>query len=120
MLSRVVDLGRKAAGSRPDVTLAVATEDQRIADHCEEIGVDCVMTPDNCATGSDRVLEAVRTMGGGFDFIISLQGDAPFTPPEALQQMIDAYDDQTQVITPVIVCVGTSWTGCGSGKNHAF
>src|SRR5688500_13487642 len=78
MLERVVEVGRKAAQSRADIHLLVATEDKRIADHCRAIGVDCVMTSDDCATGSDRVLEAAQKAGGGFDILFSLQGDAPF------------------------------------------
>lgn len=104
MLSRVVNIGRTAADAAGDVTLAVATEDQRIADHCAEIGVECVMTSDKCPTGSDRVLEAAETLGGNFDFVLGLQGDAPFTPIEAPQEMIAAFkaDPSREVITPVV------------------
>ncbi len=82
----------------------VATEDKRIADHCAGIGVDCVMTSDDCATGSDRVLEAVQSTGQDYDFVIGLQGDAPFTPPDAIAHMIRAFaqDQDADVITPVI------------------
>tara|TARA_B100000508_G_scaffold134382_1_gene125065 strand:- start:3 stop:806 length:804 start_codon:yes stop_codon:yes gene_type:complete len=105
MLSRVVNVARtaiKQLGS--DVTLSVATEDQRIADHANEIGVQCVMTSDNCATGSDRVLEAIDTLGGDIDFVLGLQGDAPFTPPEAPLKMIKAFQENQnlEVITPII------------------
>lgn len=105
MLSRVVNVARTAIeqlGS--DVTLTVATEDQRIADHANEIGVQCVMTSDNCATGSDRVLEAIDTLGGDIDFVLGLQGDAPFTPPEAPVKMIKAFQENQnlEVITPII------------------
>lgn len=105
MLSRVVTLARKAIENIDcEVTLAVATEDERILKHAEELGVHCVMTSDNCATGSDRVLEALKKIAPHTDFVIGLQGDAPFTPPEALVQMVDAYknDSRIQVVTPVI------------------
>jgi len=105
MLSRVVNVARtaiKQLGS--DVTLSVATEDQRIVDHASEIGVQCVLTSDNCATGSDRVLEAIDTLGGDIDFVLGLQGDAPFTPPEAPLKMIKAFQENQslEVITPII------------------
>lgn len=104
MLSRVVDVARTAMEKLDDVTLAVATEDQRIADHAEEIGVQGIMTSDNCATGSDRVLEALDKLGEGFDFVLGLQGDAPFTPPEAPIKMIEAFqnDNSIEVVTPII------------------
>ncbi|MCB1557030.1 MAG: 3-deoxy-manno-octulosonate cytidylyltransferase [Alphaproteobacteria bacterium] len=104
MLSRVVEIVRAAAAGRGDVSLMVATEDARIADHCAAIGVDCIMTSDRCRTGSDRVLEAAETADGGFDFLMSLQGDAPFTPPTAMAMMLDAVADNPEiaVVTPVI------------------
>ena len=104
MLSRVVNIGRKAAEQAGGTRLAVATEDARIADHCREIGVECVMTSDDCATGSDRVLEAAQKIGGDFDFVLGLQGDAPFTPLAAPAAMIAAFQDNPalEVVTPVV------------------
>ncbi len=104
MLQRVVELGRAAAEGHEHITLAVATEDQRIADHCADIGVSCYMTSPECPTGSDRVLEAAKMAGGSFDYILSLQGDAPFTPPEAISKMLKAveHDADIEVITPVV------------------
>ena len=104
MLSRVVEIGRAAAKAHPGTALMIATDDDRIAAHAKEIGADCVMTSENCATGSDRVLEAAQKAGGGFNFIISLQGDAPFTPVSALSRMMTAFQDNpdSEVLTPVV------------------
>lgn len=83
MLSRVVDLARRAVvlSGAADVAVFVATEDKRIAAHAEEIGVPCIMTPDTCATGSDRVLAALRQLDHWPDFIINLQGMCPSRHP---------------------------------------
>lgn len=104
MLSRVVDVARTAAAQHAHTTVMVATEDQRIADHCAQIGVDCVMTPADCPTGSDRVLAAARASGENFDILMSLQGDAPFTPPAAIAAMLAACaaDPAPDVVTPVV------------------
>jgi 3-deoxy-manno-octulosonate cytidylyltransferase (CMP-KDO synthetase) len=104
MLSRVVNVAREASANLKNVTLAVATEDSRIEDHCKEIGVQCVMTSDACKTGSDRVLEAAQHLGGDFDFVVGLQGDAPFTPVEAPYKMIQAFisDPTVEVVTPIV------------------
>jgi len=104
MLSRVVDIGRRAADSLAHAVLAVATDDSRIADHCREIGVQAVMTPDTCATGSDRVLAAANTMGDAFDIVVGLQGDAPFTPIDAPVRIVEALrdDPSADVATPVV------------------
>ena len=109
MLSRVVALARTAMEQIDgDITLAVATEDQRIADHAAELGVKGIMTSDACKTGSDLVLEAVNILenesGDKIDFVLGLQGDAPFTPIEAISKMIIAFQANTDinVITPII------------------
>lgn len=103
MLSRVVDIAKRAQETLPDITVAVATEDERIFNHAQELGVHAIMTSDDCRTGSDRVLEASKKLGS-FDFILGLQGDAPFTPPEALIKMIEAFqgNPKIEVVTPVI------------------
>ncbi len=104
MLSRVAAIASEAANRLKNITMAVATEDERIAEHCRQIGVDCVMTSDNCKTGSDRVLEAAQHLGGDFDFVLGLQGDAPFTPVEAPLKMIETFmgDPSVEVVTPVV------------------
>lgn len=104
MLQRVVEIGQHAANTHDNVTLAVATEDQRIAGHCAEIGVPCYITSADCATGSDRVLEASEQAGGNFDFILGLQGDAPFTPPQAIERMLLAVEStpSIEVVTPIV------------------
>lgn len=104
MLQRVVEIGWRAADTRDGIALMVATDDQRITAHCADLGVDCVITSPNCATGSDRVLEAIHHNGGHFDVVISLQGDAPFTPVAALTGLMDAFENNNdyEVVTPVI------------------
>ena len=108
MLSRVVEIGKSAANQHKDTILCVATDDERIADHCSEIKVPYYMTSPSCPTGSDRVLEAARLAeddhGTEFDFIFSLQGDAPFTPIDAIDQMLAKAneDPSAEVITPVV------------------
>ena len=103
MLQRVVEVGRKASDTNPDIDLYVATEDTRIEEHCREIGVPCIMTSADCPTGSDRLLEAVQKTGKTYDFVIGLQGDAPCTPADAIAKMISRLEtEQADVVTPVI------------------
>ncbi|MCB1721397.1 MAG: 3-deoxy-manno-octulosonate cytidylyltransferase [Alphaproteobacteria bacterium] len=103
MLSRVVAVARDDVLDGYDIDVMVSTEDERIADHAAGIGVECVMTPESCATGSDRVLAAVKASGRTYDFILNLQGDAPFTPPALLKGLIDLAkaNPDAPVVTPV-------------------
>lgn len=110
MLSRVVDLARDVAHDAKergvDISYFVTTEDARIADHADEIGAPCVVTGD-CETGSDRVLAAlkVREKNGEPmpDFVLNLQGDAPFTPKSVVEGIIQTFEktSEAEVVTPV-------------------
>lgn len=103
MLELVVAVAVKAIEDFDDVLIMVATEDKRIADVAEKIGVKCVMTSKEAPTGSDRVLEAVQKLKTPLDFVINLQGDAPFTPPEIITKMIREFkrNPEAEVLTPV-------------------
>ena len=109
MLSRVVAVARKAAKGHDGIRIAVATEDERIQRHCEDdVGVTCIMTSDNCRTGSDRIKEAAEALSPAPDFVINIQGDVPFTPPLVVKAMISAYktSPDAQVISP---CHQLTW-----------
>jgi len=103
MLSRVVDIARIVAENVPDVSYFVTSDDKRIADHAAEIGAPCIMTQPDCATGSDRVLAALRQLDEWPGFILNLQGDAPFTPVSVVEAVIQAFktNSAAEVVTPV-------------------
>lgn len=102
MLQRVVRLSQAAAKELQDVSVLVATDDDRITQHCNEIGVDSVMTPPESPSGTDRVAEAVCQMKDKPDFILNMQGDAPLTPPDFLRAMIESFvASPCDCITPV-------------------
>lgn len=102
MLQRVVRLSLAAAAGLNEVSVVVATDDERIRQHCQSIGVNAVMTSKEALTGTDRVAEAVRQMPSPPDFILNMQGDAPLTPPEFLRAMITAFAaSPCDAVTPV-------------------
>ena len=101
MLQRVVELAQKAIDGRDNIDILVATEDERIANHAAEIGVAYVVTSDECRTGSDRALEAINQLETKPDFVLNLQGDAPFTPLSAINAILDSFNEKTEVVTPI-------------------
>ena len=102
MLQRVVRLSLAAAEGLKNVSVIVATDDERIVQHCHEIGIASIMTPAEAPSGTDRVAEAVRQMTNKPDFILNMQGDAPLTPPDFLRAMIDAFSaSPCDAVTPV-------------------
>jgi len=103
MLQRVIEIARKAAEPYENIIIFVTSEDKRIVEHTTDLGEICITTPPSCATGSDRVLSAIRQLDDWPDFVVNLQGDAPFTPPSVIQKMISTYieNPRLEVVTPV-------------------
>ena len=87
MLLRVVEIAKKGTQNK-DARIVVATEDQRIVDFCKNHNVECLMTSNECKTGSDRVCEAVRKLDVNPEFVINLQGDNPVCPPSFISELI--------------------------------
>lgn len=103
MLARVVDLAKDVASTYENINVYITSDDARIADHAREIGAKCIMTDPQCPSGSDRALAAAKQLTEKPDFILNLQGDAPFTPKAALHAMIKTArsSQDAEVITPV-------------------
>lgn len=106
MVERVLDTARKAARMCGDygIDIFVTTEDTRISDHVQhDLGADCIITSPDCKTGSDRVLAALEHLDKQPDFILNLQGDAPFTPVNVIEAILKTFilAPETQVATPV-------------------
>ncbi|MEN8842010.1 MAG: 3-deoxy-manno-octulosonate cytidylyltransferase, partial [Octadecabacter sp.] len=60
--------------------VVVATDDDRIKDAAEAFGAEVVMTSTEWQNGTERCAEALDALGGGYDIVVNLQGDAPLTP----------------------------------------
>jgi len=104
LLQRVCEVANEAAQSVKDCVVCVATDDQRIADHAESLGVRAIMTPVECLTGSDRALMAAQQLSPLPDCVVNLQGDAPQTPAIVLIKLLQALqqDMTADVVTPVV------------------
>jgi len=83
-----VAVSRKAAGA-----VYVATDDQRIFDHVQEFRGKVVMTPEDCATGTDRVALALSLIekkeGRRFDQVVNVQGDEPLIDLGSVERVIE-------------------------------
>ncbi len=104
MLQRVAEIANVATRDLRGINVTVATDDKRIEDHAQALGLHVVMTPTHCLTGTDRVLAAVDQFSEKPDYVINLQGDVPLTPPEFITQLIEALhqDDNAGIVTPVV------------------
>ena len=93
--------------------VVVATDDDRIRSACEAIGAEVVMTSEDCGNGTERCADAFQILGGDYDIIVNLQGDAPLTPAWFVEDLVSALknDETAQVATPVLRCDGHALNG---------
>lgn len=93
--------------------VVIATDDKRIARKAESFGAEVVMTSKNCANGTERCAEALDALGGGYDIVVNLQGDAPLTPPWFVEELVAALaaHPTAEVATPVLRCDGRALSG---------
>lgn len=90
-LPMVVRVARQAAAARSIDQVLVATDDHRIAQVVERAGFTSVMTPSDCATGSDRIAWAIRERSGpGPALVVNVQGDEPLLDPRDLDALVKA------------------------------
>jgi 3-deoxy-manno-octulosonate cytidylyltransferase (CMP-KDO synthetase) len=91
----LVDIGGKpmvqwvyeaAARVGPVDRVVVATDDRRIVDAVEGFGGEALMTSADHPSGSDRVAEVARWLGG--DIVVNLQGDEPLLDPAVVEAAI--------------------------------
>jgi 3-deoxy-manno-octulosonate cytidylyltransferase (CMP-KDO synthetase) len=99
---------RAACEVRDVDRVVVATDDARIREAAERFGAEVVMTSEACRNGTERCAEAHAALGGGYDIVINLQGDAPLTPPWFVEALVDGLRDDpgSEIATPVLRCDG--------------
>jgi 3-deoxy-manno-octulosonate cytidylyltransferase (CMP-KDO synthetase) len=103
----LIEWSWRAAQRVPDISfVVVATDDRRIADEVERFGGTAVMTPTECANGTERCAAALGELTKVPDVVVNLQGDAPLTPPEIVAALIGRMRDEPDlpVATPAIPC----------------
>ena len=84
----------------------VATDDERIAAAAASVGAEVVMTPVDCANGTERCAAVLDALGEGIGVIVNLQGDAPLTPVWFVEETVEALvaNEVAAMATPAIRC----------------
>ncbi len=100
MLQRVFEQATKSPSLNKVV---VATDDQRIYDHVKSFDGDVVMTSASHPSGTDRCMEALKKLGGNYQYIINIQGDEPFIEPDQIDELAGVLRvDTTELATQMI------------------
>ncbi len=103
LLTRVVEIAQAACKDAVGRDYVVATDHDDIAAHAKDIGAPVVMTDPDLPSGTDRALAATNQVAPEADFIVNLQGDAPFTPPGYIDALIEAGERSARdVVTPIV------------------
>jgi 3-deoxy-manno-octulosonate cytidylyltransferase (CMP-KDO synthetase) len=101
---------RAAKAVRGVDRVVVATDDDRIREACDGFGAEVVMTSPDCANGTERCAEAHAALGGGYEIVVNLQGDAPLTPHWFIEDLVAGLRTAPEagVATPVLRCDGAA------------
>lgn len=93
--------------------VVVATDDAKIQAAAQAFGAEVVMTSSDCVNGTERCAEAFDALGGGYDIVVNLQGDAPLTPHWFVEDLVKGLldDPMAEVATPVLRCDGRALNG---------
>ncbi|AWA28640.1 3-deoxy-manno-octulosonate cytidylyltransferase [Flavobacterium magnum] len=89
--SMILRVFEQCAKAFPKEKIYVATEDSRIVDHCNQHGMQAILTSDNCLTGTDRIAEAALQIDA--DYYINVQGDEPVFNPEDITTIISKLEE---------------------------
>ncbi|MCB0515261.1 MAG: 3-deoxy-manno-octulosonate cytidylyltransferase [Chitinophagales bacterium] len=83
----------------------IATDDERIFAHCQEIGANCIMTDSVHINGTQRIAEAAKRINSSAKYIVNIQGDEPFIQPQQVSEIVQliqtAEADIATLIYPV-------------------
>lgn len=66
----------------------VATDDERIVEHCKSFGANVIITPEDLPSGTDRIEFAYRQLNLCHDIIVNVQGDEVLINGKVLDELL--------------------------------
>ncbi len=90
LIQRVWENAVKASSLR---RVIVATDDYRIANVCDSIGAEYLITPLKIKSGTDRTAFAYEYFMDYADIIVNIQGDEPLIEPETIDNLCNTFND---------------------------
>jgi len=88
----VVRVAKRVQASARIDAVHIATDDERIAAAARTHGFEPIMTPVDCASGTDRIAHALASVDTP-DLVINVQGDEPLIDPRDLDALVEATFD---------------------------
>ena len=98
--SMIYRVWEKCVQSLSREQVLVATDDERIINHCTENNMNAVLTSKNCLTGTDRIYEVSKTIKS--KIYINVQGDEPLIKPETIAKTLSHFEDSSVEIVNIM------------------
>jgi 3-deoxy-manno-octulosonate cytidylyltransferase (CMP-KDO synthetase) len=96
----------RAMRVRNAAEVVVLTEHEKVRSAVESWGGTCLLTPESCSTGTERIASALDRLSG--DCICNLQGDEPFLNVPLIERMVELAG-RDEFLTPVYPITDPSW-----------
>lgn len=104
MLRRTAKIAERAG-----YDFTVATDHEKIVEHCKAYKIPVVLTDANLASGTDRTMAALQNARHKAEMVVNLQGDAPFTEPSHIKAIAERLRSSwADVATPTVTL---DWSG---------
>ncbi len=85
--------------------LFVATDSVKIKNVIEAAGGEAIMTPVTCASGTERIREALKTVKANLnDIVVNIQGDEPLLEPGFIDKAVRALIDSPKLDCATLAC----------------
>ncbi|MEA2028080.1 MAG: 3-deoxy-manno-octulosonate cytidylyltransferase [Campylobacterota bacterium] len=75
----------------------IATDSIEVQKHCQNFTDNVIMTDVTHESGTDRIAQAVENIDA--DIVINVQGDEPFIEPQLIDDLVDAFEGETQMVS---------------------
>ncbi|MDR2905684.1 MAG: 3-deoxy-manno-octulosonate cytidylyltransferase [Helicobacteraceae bacterium] len=82
----------------------VATDDKRIFDEVTRFGGFAMMTSENCANGTERIVEIAKSIGKDYEIFVNVQGDEPFIYPASIDAAIEVLLKEKRAQIATLFC----------------
>ncbi len=93
------------------IEVVVATDDARIAEAVDHLGLTVCLTAPTHPSGTDRLAECAQQLGWPDDaIVVNLQGDEPLAPPQAIRTVAETLAASTAEIATLAVPIDDSET----------
>ncbi len=81
--------------------IVIATDSDKVKNACEKFGARVVLTSKECASGSDRIAEAVKDIAAAI--IVNIQGDEPMMHPKTIDDLVLTLIKESQAPVATVI-----------------